>query len=162
MKTKIVEQLENKRKSARYGGGQKRIDSQHNNGKLTARERLEVLLDPDSFEEYGMFVEHRCNDFGMGDKKTPGDGVITGHGTINGRLVFVYSQDFTVLGGSLGEAHAEKICRIQDMAMKVGAPIIGINDSGGARIQEGVNALGGYGEIFQRTLKHQVLYHKYH
>ncbi len=153
MKTKIVEQLESKRKSARFGGGQKRIDAQHNNGKLTARERLEVLLDPDSFEEYGMFVEHRCSDFGMADKKTPGDGVITGHGTINGRLVFVYSQDFTVLGGSLGEAHAEKICRIQDMAMKVGAPIIGINDSGGARIQEGVNALGGYGEIFQRNVE---------
>ncbi|MDA0781095.1 MAG: acyl-CoA carboxylase subunit beta [Rickettsiales bacterium] len=152
MKTKIVEQLENKRKSARFGGGQKRIDAQHNNGKLTARERLEVLLDPDSFEEYGMFVEHRCHDFGMGENKTPGDGVITGHGTINGRLVFVYSQDFTVLGGSLGEAHAEKICRIQDMAMKVGAPIIGINDSGGARIQEGVNALGGYGEIFQHNV----------
>ena len=129
MKTKIVEQLENKRKSARLGGGQKRIDSQHNNGKLTARERLETLLDPDSFEEYGMFVEHRCTDFGMETKKHPGDGVITGQGTINGRLVFVYSQDFTVLGGSLGEAHAEKICRIQDMAMKVGAPVIGMNDS---------------------------------
>jgi propionyl-CoA carboxylase beta chain len=152
MKNKIVEQLEKKRKSARIGGGQKRIDSQHTSGKLTARERLEVLLDPDSFEEYGMFVEHRCNDFGLAKKKTPGDGVITGSGTINGRLVFVYSQDFTVLGGSLGEAHAEKICRIQDMAMKVGAPVIGINDSGGARIQEGVNSLGGYGEIFQRNV----------
>jgi propionyl-CoA carboxylase beta chain len=152
MKTKIVEQLEQKRRDARLGGGQKRIDSQHNNGKLTARERLEVLLDPDSFEEYGMFVEHRCNDFGMGDKKVPGDGVVTGHGTINGRLVFVYSQDFTVLGGSLSETNAEKICRIMDMAMKVGAPVIGINDSGGARIQEGVNSLGGYGEIFQRNV----------
>ena len=152
MKTKIVEQLENKRKKARLGGGQAKIDAQHGNGKLTARERLEVLLDPDSFEEYGMFVEHRCSDFGMASKKTPGDGVITGHGTINGRLVFVYSQDFTVLGGSLGEAHAEKICRIQDMAMSAGAPVIGINDSGGARIQEGVNALAGYGEIFQRNV----------
>lgn len=152
MKTKIVEQLEKKRRSASLGGGQKRIDAQHNNGKLTARERIETLLDPDSFEEYGMFVEHRCSDFGMGKKKFPGDGVITGQGTINGRLVFVYSQDFTVLGGSLGEAHAEKICRIQDMAMKVGAPVIGINDSGGARIQEGVNSLGGYGEIFQRNV----------
>lgn len=153
MKTKIVKQLEKKRKNARDGGGTKRVEAQHASGKLTARERLEVLLDPDSFEEYGMFVEHRCSDFGMGKKKTPGDGVITGQGTINGRLVFVYSQDFTVLGGSLGEAHAEKICRIQDMAMKVGAPVIGINDSGGARIQEGVNALGGYGEIFQRNVE---------
>ncbi len=153
MKTKIVEKLEKKRKSARLGGGQKKIDAQHSSGKLSARERLEVLLDPDSFEEYGMFVEHRCNDFGISKKRTPGDGVITGHGTINGRLVFVYSQDFTVLGGSLGEAHAEKICRIQDMAIKVGAPIIGINDSGGARIQEGVNSLGGYGEIFQRNVE---------
>ncbi|MCE3232509.1 MAG: accD5 [Rickettsiaceae bacterium] len=152
MKSKIVEQLEKKRKNARLGGGQKRLDSQHDSGKLSARERLEVLLDPDSFEEYGMFVEHRCNDFGLNKNKVPGDGVITGSGTINGRLVFVYSQDFTVLGGSLGEAHAEKICRIQDMAMKVGAPVIGINDSGGARIQEGVNSLGGYGEIFQRNV----------
>jgi propionyl-CoA carboxylase beta chain len=152
IKNKIVEQIEKKRKNARLGGGQKKIDSHHLSGKLTARERLEVLLDPDSFEEYGMFVEHRCTDFGLAKKKSPGDGVITGHGTINGRLVFVYSQDFTVLGGSLGEAHAEKICRIQDMAMKVGAPVIGINDSGGARIQEGVNSLGGYGEIFQRNV----------
>ncbi|MDB2414946.1 acyl-CoA carboxylase subunit beta [Rickettsiales bacterium] len=152
MKTEIVAQLEQKRKNARLGGGQKRIDTQHATGKLTARERLDILLDPDSFEEYGMFVEHRCNDFGMADKKVPGDGVVTGHGTINGRLVFVYSQDFTVLGGSLSETNAEKICRIMDMAMKVGAPIIGINDSGGARIQEGVNSLGGYGEIFQRNV----------
>lgn len=152
LKTKIVEQLEQKRKQARIGGGQKRIDAQHDNGKLTARERLEVLLDPDSFEEFGMFVEHRCHDFDMQDKITPGDGVITGNGTINGRLVFVYSQDFTVLGGSLSETNAEKICRVMDMAMKVGAPVIGINDSGGARIQEGVNSLGGYGEIFQRNV----------
>ncbi len=152
MKADVVELLEQKRKEAQLGGGQKRIDAQHSKGKLTARERLEVLLDPDSFEEYGMYVEHRCNDFNMEKEKTPGDGVITGHGTINGRLVFVYSQDFTVLGGSLSETNAEKICRIQDMAIKVGAPIIGINDSGGARIQEGVNSLGGYGEIFQRNV----------
>lgn len=152
MKTSIIEQLEQKRKKARVGGGEKRIDDQHSKGKLTARERLEVLLDPDSFEEYGMFVEHRCHDFGMEEKKTPGDGVVTGHGTINGRLVFVYSQDFTVLGGSLSETNAEKICRVMDMAMKAGAPIIGLNDSGGARIQEGVNSLGGYGEIFQRNV----------
>lgn len=152
MKTDVVEQLEKKRKNARLGGGQKRIDAQHSKGKLTARERLEILLDPDSFEEYGMYVEHRCNDFDMDKERVPGDGVITGQGTINGRLVFVYSQDFTVLGGSLSETNAEKICRIQDMAMKVGAPIIGINDSGGARIQEGVNSLGGYGEIFQRNV----------
>lgn len=151
-KSKVVVELEKRRKEARSGGGQKRIDAQHEKGKLTARERLEVLLDPDSFEEYGTFVEHRCSDFGMEKKKFPGDGVITGQGTINGRLVFVYSQDFTVLGGSLGEAQAEKICRLQDMAIKVGAPIIGINDSGGARIQEGVLSLGGYGEIFQRNV----------
>lgn len=152
MKTSIIEQLEQKRKEAREGGGKKRIDAQHEKGKLTARERLEVLLDPDSFEEYGMFVEHRCHDFEMHKNKTPGDGVVTGHGTINGRLVFVYSQDFTVLGGSLSETNAEKICRVMDMAMKAGAPIIGLNDSGGARIQEGVNSLGGYGEIFQRNV----------
>lgn len=152
MKTEIVRQLEQKRKKARLGGGQAKIQAQHDSGRLTARERIEVLLDPDSFEEYGMFVEHRCHDFDMQDKVIPGDGVITGNGTINGRLVFVFSQDFTVLGGSLSETHAEKICRIQDMAMKVGAPIIGINDSGGARIQEGVNSLGGYGEIFQRNV----------
>lgn len=153
MKNNIIEKLESKRQSARLGGGQKRIDKHHANGKLTARERLEVLLDPDSFEETGMFVEHRCTDFGMQDMKISGDGVVTGQGTINGRLVFVYSQDFTAYGGSLGEAHAEKICRIQDLAMKVGAPVIGINDSGGARIQEGVNSLGGYGEIFQRNVE---------
>ena len=148
----IVEKLENKRKAARQGGGQKRIDTQHSKGKLTARERIEILLDPDSFEEYGMFVEHRCNHFGMDDKTIPGDGVVTGQGTINGRLVFVYSQDFTVFGGSLSETNARKICQIMDMAVKVGAPIIGINDSGGARIQEGVDSLGGYGEIFQRNV----------
>jgi propionyl-CoA carboxylase beta chain len=148
----IVKMLEEKRAHARLGGGQARIDAQHAKGKLTARERLEVLLDDGSFEEYDMFVEHRSIDFGMADQKIPGDGVVTGHGTINGRLVFVYSQDFTVFGGSLSEAHAEKICKIMDQAMKVGAPIIGMNDSGGARIQEGVAALGGYAEVFQRNV----------
>lgn len=150
--TRIQELLEEKRHEARLGGGTSRIDNQHKKGKLTARERLEVLLDPDSFEETGMFVEHRCSNFDMEGKKIPGDGVVTGHGTINGRLVFVYSQDFTVLGGSLGEHHAKKICSLMDMAMQAGAPIIGINDSGGARIQEGVDSLGGYGEIFQRNV----------
>lgn len=152
MTTKIVHELEKKRLRARLGGGQKRIDKHHDKGKLTARERLEVLLDPDSFEEIGMFLEHRCNNFGMEKDNVPGDGVVTGQGTINGRLVFVYSQDFTVMGGSLGETNARKICQIQDIALKVGAPVIGINDSGGARIQEGVDALGGYGEIFQRNV----------
>ncbi len=147
-----VSKLASKREEARMGGGQKRIDIQHSKGKLTARERVEVLLDTDSFEECGLYVEHRCHDFGMGDKKQAGDGVVTGQGTINGRLVFVYSQDFTVMGGSLGEAHAKKICQIMDQAIKVGAPVIGINDSGGARIQEGVDSLGGYGEIFQRNV----------
>jgi propionyl-CoA carboxylase beta chain len=150
--TNVITELEQKRDRARQGGGQKRIDAQHEKGKLTARERIEVLLDPDSFEEYDMFVEHRCTDFGMEENKIPGDGVVTGHGTINGRLVFVYSQDFTVLGGSLSETNAEKICKIMDMAIKVGAPVIGINDSGGARIQEGVNSLGGFAEIFQRNV----------
>ena len=148
----INEILEHKRQGARIGGGQARIDAQHSKGKLTARERIETLLDPNSFEEYGMFVEHRCVDFGLSDKHYPGDGVVTGSGTINGRLLFVYSQDFTVLGGSLSETNAEKICRLMDMAMKVGAPVIGINDSGGARIQEGVDSLGGYGEIFYRNV----------
>ena len=148
----IVKMLEDKRAHARLGGGQHRIDAQHARGKLTARERLEVLLDEGSLEEYDMFVEHRSIDFGMADQRIPGDGVVTGHGTINGRLVFVYSQDFTVFGGSLSEAHAEKICKIMDQAMKVGAPVIGLNDSGGARIQEGVAALGGYAEVFQRNV----------
>lgn len=148
----IVKELERKREEARVGGGQARINVQHDKGKLTARERLEVLLDPDSFEEYDMFMEHRCNNFGMEKNKVPGDGVVTGQGTINGRLVFVYSQDFTVLGGSLSENNAKKICKVQDMAMKMGAPIIGINDSGGARIQEGVDSLAGFAEIFQRNV----------
>ena len=148
----IIRQLEEKRAAARQGGGEKRIATQHKKGKLTARERLELLLDSGSFEEYDMFVEHRCSDFGMADNIIPGDGVVTGHGTVNGRLVFVLSQDFTVFGGSLSEAHAEKICKIMDQAMKVGAPVIGLNDSGGARIHEGVASLGGYAEVFQRNV----------
>ena len=148
----IVRRLDEKRAAARLGGGEKRIEAQHNKGKLTARERLEVLLDEGSFEEWDMFVEHRCTDFGMQDLTIPGDGVVTGYGTINGRMVFVFSQDFTVFGGSLSEAHAEKICKVMDKAMQVGAPIIGINDSGGARIQEGVASLAGYAEVFQRNV----------
>jgi len=148
----IIQQLEQKRAEAKMGGGQKRIDAQHAKGKLTARDRIEVLLDEGSFEEWDIFVEHRCTDFGMQDKTIPGDGVVIGYGTVNGRLVFVYSQDFTVFGGSLSEAHAEKICKVMDQAMKVGAPIIGISDSGGARIQEGVASLGGYAEVFQRNV----------
>lgn len=146
------ELLDERRNIARQGGGEARINAQHQKGKLTARERIEVLLDPDSFTETGMFVSHRCNNFGMQDKKFLGDGVVTGHGTINGRLVFIYSQDFTVLGGSLGEYHAKKICDIINQAIETGAPVIGINDSGGARIQEGVDALAGYGELFQRNV----------
>ena len=148
----ILDQLEAKRQQARMGGGQRRVDAQHAKGKLTARERLEVLLDEGTFEEWDMFVEHRCVDFGMQEQKIAGDGVVTGYGTINGRLVFVFSQDFTVFGGALSEAHAEKICKVMDQAMKVGAPVIGINDSGGARIQEGVASLGGYADVFQRNV----------
>jgi len=148
----IIAELDARRARARLGGGEKRIAAQHAKGKLTARERLEFLLDEGSFEEWDMFVEHRCSDFGMGDNKIPGDGVVTGHGLINGRLVFVFSQDFTVFGGALSEAHAEKICKVMDQAMKVGAPVIGLNDSGGARIQEGVASLGGYAEVFQRNV----------
>ena len=148
----IIRQLEEKREAARLGGGQKRIDAQHAKGKLTARERIALLLDDDSFEEWDMFKEHRCSDFGMGEQHVPGDGVVIGCGTINGRLVFVFSQDFTVFGGSLSEAHAEKICKIMDHALKVGAPVIGLNDSGGARIQEGVASLGGYADVFQRNV----------
>ncbi|HEY9567124.1 MAG TPA: acyl-CoA carboxylase subunit beta [Thalassobaculum sp.] len=148
----IVERLEDMRNRARLGGGAKRIEAQHQKGKLSARERIDLLLDPGSFEEWDMFVEHRSSDFGMAEQKVPGDGVVTGWGTVNGRLVFVFSQDFTVFGGSLSEAHAEKICKIMDQAMKVGAPVIGLNDSGGARIQEGVASLGGYAEVFQRNV----------
>ncbi len=148
----ILRQLEEKRARARAGGGARRIEAQHAKGKLTARERIDLLLDEGSFEEWDMFVEHRSTEFGMGEQTIPGDGVVTGWGTINGRLVFVFSQDFTVFGGSLSEAHAEKICKIMDQAMRVGAPVIGINDSGGARIQEGVASLGGYADVFQRNV----------
>ncbi|MDD9929478.1 MAG: acyl-CoA carboxylase subunit beta [Rhodospirillaceae bacterium] len=148
----IIRQLEVKREAARQGGGQRRIDSQHAKGKLTARERIDVFLDEGSFEEWDMFVEHDINDFGMADQKIPGDGVVTGHGTVNGKLVFVFSQDFTVFGGSLSAAHARKICKVMDQAMKVGAPVIGLNDSGGARIQEGVASLAGYADVFQRNV----------
>jgi propionyl-CoA carboxylase beta chain len=148
----ILEKLEAKRQAAQLGGGQVRIDAQHKKGRLTARERLDVLLDEGSFEEVDAYVEHNCVDFGMETQKFPGDGVVTGSGTINGRLVFVFSQDFTVFGGSLSERHAQKICKIMDMALKVGAPVIGLNDSGGARIQEGVASLGGYAEVFQRNV----------
>ncbi|MCL6251343.1 acyl-CoA carboxylase subunit beta [Altererythrobacter sp. KTW20L] len=144
-------ELERRRAAALLGGGQARIDAQHAKGKLTARERLDVLLDAGSFVEQDMFVEHNCTDFGMAEQRVPGDGVVTGSGTINGRLVFVYAQDFTVFGGALSERHAQKICKVMDMALKVGAPIIGLNDSGGARIQEGVASLGGYAEVFQRN-----------
>ena len=144
----VLEQLEGRRAEARLGGGQRRIDAQHAKGKLTARERIEVLLDQGSFEEYDMFVAHRCTDFGMDEVKMPGDGVVTGWGTINGRQVYVFSQDFTVFGGSLSETHAQKICKVMEMAMKVGAPVIGLNDSGGARIQEGVASLAGYADVF--------------
>jgi propionyl-CoA carboxylase beta chain len=149
----IVEGLEQRRASARLGGGHKRIEAQHARGKLTARERIDLLLDHGSFEEFDMFVEHRCTDFGM-DKgeKISGDGVVTGWGTVNGRAVFVFAKDFTVFGGSLSETHAQKITKLQDMALKNRAPIIGLFDAGGARIQEGVAALGGYGEVFQRNV----------
>uniref|UniRef100_A0A671T255 Propionyl-CoA carboxylase beta chain, mitochondrial n=1 Tax=Sinocyclocheilus anshuiensis TaxID=1608454 RepID=A0A671T255_9TELE len=150
----VQERIEKKRKAALTGGGQLRIAAQHKRGKLTARERLELLLDPDSFVEYDMFVEHRCSDFGMeaDHNKYPGDSVVTGQGRINGRLVYVFSQDFTVFGGSLSGAHAQKVCKIMDQAMMVGAPVIGLNDSGGARIQEGVESLAGYADIFLRNV----------
>ncbi|MEP6462201.1 MAG: acyl-CoA carboxylase subunit beta [Frankiaceae bacterium] len=148
----IVTQLDARRGAAALGGGQRRIAAQHAKGKLSARERLALLLDPDSFEEWDTFVEHRCIDFGMAENKIIGDGVVTGYGTVNGRMVFVFSQDFTVFGGSLSEAHAERICHVMDAAMRVGAPVIGLNDSGGARIQEGVASLGGYAEVFQRNM----------
>ncbi|MBV0913933.1 acyl-CoA carboxylase subunit beta [Anianabacter salinae] len=148
----ILQELENRRASARLGGGEKRIEAQHAKGKLTARERIDLLLDEGSFEEFDTFVAHRCTDFGMEDQRPYGDGVVTGWGTINGRMVYVFSQDFTVFGGSLSETHAQKICKIMDMAMQNGAPVIGINDSGGARIQEGVASLAGYAEVFQRNI----------
>ncbi len=148
----MLARLDARRERARLGGGKERIAAQHAKGKLTARERIELLLDHDSFEEFDMFVEHRSYDFGMAETKIPGDGVVTGWGTVNGRTVFVFAKDFTVFGGSLSETHAQKITKIQDMALKNGAPIVGLFDAGGARIQEGVAALGGYGEVFQRNV----------
>jgi propionyl-CoA carboxylase beta chain len=148
----ILQELQERRGAARLGGGQARIDAQHAKGKLTARERVELLLDEGSFEEYDTFVTHRCTDFGMEKSKPYGDGVVTGWGTVNGRMVYVFSQDFTVLGGSVSETHAAKICKIMDMAVQNGAPVIGINDSGGARIQEGVSSLAAYGDVFQRNI----------
>ncbi len=148
----MLERLEERRAQARLGGGEKRVAAQHARGKLTARERIELLLDDGSFEEFDMFVEHDCADFGMADQKIPGDGVVTGWGTVNGRTVFVFSKDFTVFGGSLSEAHARKIMKVQDLALKMRAPIVGLFDAGGARIQEGVSALGGYGEVFKRNV----------
>ncbi|MFC5736123.1 MULTISPECIES: acyl-CoA carboxylase subunit beta [Sinirhodobacter] len=148
----ILSELEDRRAAARLGGGQRRIDAQHKKGKLTARERIELLLDEGSFEEFDMFKTHRCTEFGMEAEHVSGDGVVTGWGTVNGRMVYVFSQDFTVFGGSLSETHAEKICKIMDMALQNGAPVIGMNDSGGARIQEGVASLAGYAEVFQKNI----------
>ena len=147
-----VQRLIALREQARLGGGEKAIEKQHARGKYTARERIAQLLDEGSFEEFDMFVQHRCTNFGMDKKHYLGDGVVTGYGTIDGRLVYVFAQDFTVSAGSLSETMAQKICKIMDMAMKMGAPVIGLNDSGGARIQEGINALGGYAEIFERNI----------
>ena len=147
-----IQELVERRAKAKLGGGQKRIDAQHAKGKLTARERLEKLLDPGSLEEFDMFVQHRCTDFGMDATHPDGDGVITGYGTINGRVVYVFAQDFTVNGGSLSKTMSEKICKVMDMATRAGAPVIGLNDSGGARIQEGIDSLAGYGEIFERNI----------
>jgi propionyl-CoA carboxylase beta chain len=146
-----IAELQRHKTEAVLGGGPKRIEAQHQKGKLTARERIELLLDPDTFNELDMFVTHRSTDFGLEEQKIPGDGVVTGYGQIEGRLVYVFSQDFTVFGGSLSEAHAEKICKIMDLAIKNGAPVIGLNDSGGARIQEGVVSLGAYADIFLRN-----------
>ena len=148
----IIAELEQRRAMARAGGGEARVAAQHAKGKLTARERIQLLLDPYSFEEFDMFVEHRGTEFGTEKEQVPGDGVVTGWGTINGRMVYVYAKDFTVLGGSTSEAHAGKICKIMDMAMQNGAPVIGLFDSGGARIQEGVAALAGFGEVFKRNV----------
>src|SRR5256884_7202258 len=148
----VLDILEERRAGAKLGGGEKRIEAQHARGKLTARERIELLLDKGSFEEFDMFVEHRSVEFGMEKTRVPGDGVVTGWGTVNGRKTFVFAKDFTVFGGSLSETHAQKIVKIQDMAMKARAPIIGLFDAGGARIQEGVASLGGYGEVFKRNV----------
>ena len=151
--SEILKELDRRRGAARAGGGEKRIAAQHRKGKLTARERIELLLDEGSFEEFDTFVTHRTTDFGMAEQRFPGDGVVTGWGTVNGRIVYVFSQDFTVLGGSVSETHAAKICKIMDMAMQNGAPVVGLNDSGGARIQEGVGSLAAYGEVFQRNIE---------
>jgi len=148
-----IKKLVEMRNEAKLGGGEKRIEAQHAKGKLTARERIDLLLDEGSFEEMDMFVSHRATDFGLDKTKFLGDGVVIGYGTIEGRLIYVYSQDFTVLGGSLSETNAKKICKVMDMAMKAGAPVIGLNDSGGARIQEGVLSLSGYADIFQRNIE---------
>jgi propionyl-CoA carboxylase beta chain len=148
----ILTELEKRRDRARAGGGEKRIEAQHAKGKLTARERIELLLDPNSFEEFDMFVQHRNTDFGADKNVIPGDGVVTGWGTINGRMTYVYAKDFTVFGGSLSETHAQKICKIMDLAVQNGAPVIGLLDAGGARIQEGVASLAGYGEVFKRNV----------
>ncbi|MBO4263832.1 MAG: acyl-CoA carboxylase subunit beta, partial [Bacteroidales bacterium] len=147
-----IRKLVERRAQSKLGGGQKRIDAQHQKGKRTARERLDMLLDPDSFEEFDAFVQHRCTNFGIDASHPDGDGVVTGQGTIDGRLVLVFAQDFTVNGGSLSKTMSEKICKVMDMAVKVGAPVIGLNDSGGARIQEGIDALAGYGDIFERNI----------
>ncbi|MFZ0965488.1 MAG: carboxyl transferase domain-containing protein, partial [Candidatus Bathyarchaeia archaeon] len=147
-----IKRLRELSEQAKLGGGQKRIEEQHAKGKLTARERIELLLDPGSFNELDQFVVHQCTEFGIADRKILGDGVVTGYGTIDGRLVYVFSQDFTVFGGSLGEMFAKKVCKLMDLALKTGAPVIGLNDSGGARIQEGVASLAGYGDIFFRNV----------
>ena len=152
MADRRIEDLERRREEARKGGGEERIRRQHAKGKLTARERIDLLLDEGSFQEMGMFVRHQTSSFGLDKNRPYGDGVITGFGSIKGRTVYVFSQDFTVFGGSLGHAHAQKICRLMDLAMENGAPVIGLNDSGGARIQEGIVSLGSYGEIFKRNV----------
>jgi acetyl-CoA carboxylase carboxyltransferase component len=156
-----IKQLIEKRETARLGGGEKAIEKQHQRGKYTARERIDMLLDEGSFEEYDMFKLHRCVNFGMEKKQYLGDGVVTGSGTIDGRLVFVFAQDFTVNGGSLSETMAEKICKVMDMAMKMGAPCIGINDSGGARIQEGINALAAMLKFSSAILRHRALFRRF-
>src|SRR6185437_7999528 len=150
-KVSKLDQLRDRQQRAEQGGGDERVEKQHAAGKLTARERIDFLLDEGTFQEFDKLVEHRSRDFGLDKQKYPGDGVVTGHGLIDGRKVFVFAQDFTVFGGSLSETHAEKICKVMDLAMKVGAPVIGLNDSGGARIQEGVVSLGGYADIFLRN-----------
>jgi acetyl-CoA carboxylase carboxyltransferase component len=146
-----IQNLKERREAIMAGGGEKRIQKQHDSGKYTARERIEKLLDPGTFIEIDAFVEHRCTEFDMANTSAPGEGVVTGYGQVDGRLIYVYAQDFTVIGGSLGEMHAAKICKVMDLALKMGAPCIGLNDSGGARIQEGVDALSGYGNIFYRN-----------